>query len=82
MIEKFLNLRIVILVRLFLWWGRNMMRTVLYKKFDQPGIVRISVKDHFPLSVWCRENQSMYCLVSRQEQCKIDIIKFPEFSRN
>ncbi len=81
-IQKFLSWRIVILFRLFLWWGKNMMNTIIFEKFNQPGIIRISESNNFPVSLWCVRKESMYCLVARQNESKVDIIKLPEFCKN
>lgn len=59
-----------------------MMSTILFKKFNKPGIIRISQRDDFPVSLWCVRKESMYCLVTRQEESKVDIIKFPELCKN
>jgi len=81
-IQKILSRRIVILFRLFLWWGKNMMSTVIFKKFDRPGIIRISESNNFPVSLWCVRKESMYCFVTHQDESKVDIIKLPDFCKN
>lgn len=59
-----------------------MMSTIFLKKVNQPGIIRISQRDNFPMSIWCVRKKSMYCLISHQKERKIDILKFPELSKN
>ena len=71
------------LLRVFLWWGTEVVRQVLTYREPRARIIHVLRSENlFPVSKWIFTNERMYCLISDGTQTGVDIYQLNQVGQN
>ena len=81
--RKINTIGMVTLLRVFLWWGTEVVRQVLTYREPRARIIHVFRSENlFPVSKWIFTKKQSYCLVSGRSQPKVDIVELEQISQN